>query len=157
MSQALEPEIVEDELDLIPTETPILSPEAFQFAQLIAEGAGPTEAYRKVYPDNPKTLKQLHQAAYVLARNPKVREQVAILQEAVRLQLIAEAPAAFERLTDLARNAKGEKVKLDANLEILDRAGLKPPQRVEKLEIGLWGSLSSQDMRNLVRRRLENQ
>jgi len=164
--EVIEPEILVDDLDeeekeearkTIPGAIPILSTEAFKFAQLVAMGKGPTDAFREVYPDRTARIKNLKQAAYTLAHNPKVREQISILQEAVRLQLIAEAPAAFERLKDLSENAKGEKVKLDANLQILDRAGLKPPVRVERLEIGLWGSLSPQDMRSLVKRRLENQ
>ena len=153
--KVLEPEVMED--DSIPMEGPLLSTEASKFAQLVASGKGPTEAYRQVFPDKVGRIKKLSQAAYALAHNPKVREQIAILQEAVRLQLIAEAPAAFERLKILSETASGEKVKLEANLQILDRAGLKPPQRVEQIQIGLWGSLSQEDMRSLVKRRLENQ
>lgn len=157
--KVIEPEIVEEDSDpdTIPGSIPILSKDAFMFAQLVADGIGPTEAYRRTFPNKLNRIKYLKQAAYTLAHNPKVREQIAILQEAVRLQLIAEAPAAFERVKEIAENAKGEKVKLEANLEILDRAGLKPPQRVEQIQIGLWGSLSSQDMREIVKRRIENQ
>jgi hypothetical protein len=156
--QILEPEIVEEdeEKELVSGSIPILSTEAFKFAQLVASGVGPTDAYKQVYPDKALRLKRIAVAAYHLAHNPKVREQITIIQEAVRLQLIAEAPAAFDRLKELSENAKGEKVKLDANIEILDRAGLKPPQRVEQIQIGLWGSLSQEDMRSIVKRRLEN-
>jgi hypothetical protein len=162
VEETIEPEVVdeaeeEEARKTIPGKIPILSTEAFKFAQLVAEGVGPTEAYRRTYPDKVERLKNLRVAAYTLAHNPKVREQIAILQEAVRLQLITEAPAAFERIKQLSESASGEKVKLEANLQILDRAGLKPPQRVEQIQIGLWGSLSTQDMRELVKRRLENQ
>lgn len=155
----LEPEIVEEveEMEPITGTNAILSPEVFGFAQLVATGVGPTEAYKQTYPNQALRTKNLTIMAYKLAKNPKVREQIGVLQEAVRLQLIAEAPAAFDRVKDLAENAKGEKVRLEANLEILDRAGLKPPSRVETIQIGLWGSLSQEDMRSVVKRRLENQ
>jgi hypothetical protein len=157
--EVLEPEVVEEVEDTEPItgENSILSPEVFRFAQLVSTGIGPTEAYKQTYPDQALRAKNLTVMAYKLAKNPKVREQIGVLQEAVRLQLIAEAPAAFDRVKDLAENAKGEKVKLEANLEILDRAGLKPPSRVETVQIGLWGSLSQEDMRSVVKRRLENQ
>lgn len=155
MSDALIPEIVEDEH--ISEDKPLLTPQVFEFAQLVASGKGPMEAYKITHPDSKAQARSIARLAYALAKNPKVREQIATIQEAVRLQIITEAPAAFVRLKELAENAKGEKVKLEANLEILDRAGLKPPARVEQISIGLWGSLSQEDMRNLVRRRIENQ
>ncbi len=157
-TKVLVPEIMEEVDDTPITGTdPIFAPEAFHFAQLVSTGVSPTEAYKQTYPNQALRSKNLTVMAYKLAHNPKVREQITILQEAVRLQLIAEAPAAFDRIKDLAENAKGEKVKLEANLEILDRAGLKPPSRVESIQIGLWGSLSQEDVRGMVRRRLENQ
>lgn len=157
--EILVPEVVEEGAEdlTISGTTPIFAPEAFRFAQLVATGISPTEAYKQTYPDQALRSKNLTVMAYKLAHNPKVREQITILQEAVRLQLIAEAPAAFDRVRELAENAKGEKVRLDANLEILDRAGLKPPSRVESIQIGLWGSLGAEDIRGLVKRRLENQ
>lgn len=155
--EVLVPEVMEGDETPITGSDPIFAPEAFRFAQLVAGGASPTEAYKQTYPDQALRSKNLTVMAYKLAHNPKIREQITILQEAVRLQLIAEAPAAFDRIKQLAESAKGEKVKLEANLEILDRAGLKPPQRVEQIQIGLWGSLSQEDVRGMVKRRLENQ
>lgn len=153
----IEPEVVEDDDEFISGNTQILSPQVMKFATLVAQGVGPTDAYKDTYPDKVDRVRNLKQAAYKLAHSPKVKEQITIIQEAVRLQIITEAPAAFERIKELSENAKGEKVRLEANIEILDRAGLKPPQRVEQIQIGLWGSLSQQDMRQIVRRRLENQ
>ena len=153
--KVLEPEVVEE--SQISGEENIMTPQVLSFARLIADGKSPTQAYRETHPESQAKARTLSRMAYQLAKNPKVREQITILQEAVRLQIITEAPAAFSRIKDLAENAKAERVKLDANLEILDRAGLKPPNRVETIQVGLWGSLSSEDMRNLIRRRLENQ
>jgi hypothetical protein len=155
--ESIVPEVVdESKEELLTGDVPILSTEAMQFAKLIADGRGPTEAYREIFPEKAGRTKWVSRAAYALAHNTKVREQITIIQEATRLQIVMEAPAAFERVKQLSESAKGEKVRLDANIEILDRAGLKPPQRVEQIQIGLWGSLSTEDMRNLVKRRIEN-
>jgi hypothetical protein len=155
--KAIEPEIVEETNDLISGDRSILSPETMKFATLVAQGVGPSQAFRTVFPERAAEIKSVRHAAYLLAHNPKVKEQISLLQEATRIEIILEAPSAFERVKEIATNAKNEKVRLDANLDILDRAGLKPPQRVEQIQIGLWGSMSQEDMRNLVRRRLENQ
>lgn len=66
-----------------------------------------------------------------------------------------ELPDALERVKDLARNAKAERVKLDANLEILDRGGMKAPQRVENLQIGIFGSLDADDLKAILKKNLE--
>jgi len=61
----------------------------------------------------------------------------------------------LERVKDLAINAKTERVKLDANLEILDRGGMKSPQRIESLQIGIFGSMNPEDMKEILRKNLE--
>lgn len=58
-------------------------------------------------------------------------------------------------MKDLARNAKAERVKLDANLELLDRGGMKAPQRVENLQIGIFGSLEADDLKAILKKNLE--
>ncbi len=137
-------------------ERAILSPEVIQFATLVANKVGLTEAYRMAFPGK-KHYKNIGVYAYQLAKNPKVREQIAIIQEAVRLHIVAEAPAALSRLIDLAENAESEKVRFEANRDLLDRAGLKPPARVESIHVGLFGSASAEDLRQLIRNKLENQ
>ncbi len=155
-NEVIEPEVVEEDPQISGVDS-ILTPQVLSFAKLVADGKSPTEAYRETHPETQSKARSLSRMAYQLAKNPKVREQITTLQEAVRLQIITEAPAAFGRIKELAENAKGEKVRLEANLEILDRAGLKPPQRIESIAVGLWGSLSAQDIKNMVRRRIENQ
>lgn len=66
-----------------------------------------------------------------------------------------ELPEALERVKDLAKNSKQERVKLDANLEILDRGGMKAPHRVESLQIGIFGSLNPDDLKDILRKNLK--
>jgi len=158
--EVIEPEVVDESSEgsrvpLITGDRAILNPEVLLFATLVGQGEGLSSAYRKAFPGKAQRHR-LDVYAYQLAKNPKVREQISIIQEAVRLQIITEAPAAFERIRELAEGAQHEKIRLDANRDILDRAGLKPPQKVESLHVGLWGSLSQEDVRNMIRNKLEN-
>lgn len=145
----------EEEPVLLTGDKTILSPEVMKFAVLVGNKVGPTDAYRIAFPEK-KQYKNLGVYAYQLAKNPKVREQIAIIQEAVRLQIIAETPSALARIIDLAENAESEKVRLEANKDLMDRGGLKPPQRVETLHVGLFGSANEEDIRLVIRNRLES-
>jgi hypothetical protein len=71
------------------------------------------------------------------------------------LQIVLELPEALERVKSLAQNAKTERVKLDANLELMDRGGMKAPQRIESLQIGIFGSLNTEDLKAVLRNNLE--
>ncbi len=147
--------VTEEEPILLTGEKSILSPEIMKFAVLVGNKVGPTEAYRIAFPGR-KHYKNLSVYAYQLAKNPKVREQIAIIQEAVRLQIIAETPGALARIIELSENAESEKVRFEACKDILDRGGLKPPQKVETLHVGLFGSASAEDMRRLIRSKLDD-
>jgi len=65
------------------------------------------------------------------------------------------APEALDRILDLAINAKQEKVRLQANLEILDRAGLGAPQKVEIAAVGLFGDAQPDDIIKMIRKNME--
>jgi hypothetical protein len=112
-------------------------------------------AYKEVY-DPKKVIND--QAARSMGmkvlNRPQVKALVDALQQGVRYQFILMAPAAQERLEDLAVNAKSEKVKLDANIEILDRAGFKPPEKVELATVGIFGSASPDEIREVLRQNL---
>lgn len=95
---------------MISGDEPILEPHVLLFAKLLSDGKEPTAAYKESHPWSTAKPNSMAQMAYQLSKNQKVREQVTILQEAVRLQIIAEAPAAFI-LRDLAeRAAKGRRL-----------------------------------------------
>jgi hypothetical protein len=123
-----------------------------RFAELVAEGMRPIDAYKQAYP----TAKHdyISQDAQKLLRKPKIREMIEEIQQDVRARFVLLAPEAQERVVDLAINAEQEKVKLQANLEILDRAGLKPPEKVELQHLGVFGSMDPEEIKNMIRENL---
>lgn len=121
---------------------------------MVATGDTLVDAFTEAFPDRSHS-KWVHKYAYKVAKDPRIRDQIELIQQAVRAQFVIAAPKAFQNLLDLADNAKGEKVKLQANVEILDRAGLKPPEKVEMLHVGIFGSASNEDIRSLIRGRIE--
>jgi hypothetical protein len=148
-----EPKIIEE--DGLVGGKPVLNKANQYFAELIAthKASSIPEAYTLAFPER-SSSKWMVGNAYRLAKNPKIREYIDTIQQATRLQIALELPEAFERVKDLAQNAKQERVKLDANLEILDRGGMKAPQRVESLQIGIFGSLNPNEMRELLKSNL---
>lgn len=115
------------------------------------------EAYKTAYNIKPDaTDAEVKKWAIGVFNRPAVKALIETLQQGVRYQFILMAPAAQERLRDLAETAKNERVKLDANLEILDRAGFKPPEKVEFAGVGIFGTASVEDVRDILRKNLEN-
>lgn len=149
--EVLTPEIEEEE-DKGPN---ILKPEHLTFARAVAEGKGVSEAYKLAYPKNAEN-KYVRQYAHKLIKNPKVRQEIELLQQAARMRFILDAPRAAEKLIELSKDAKSDKVQLEATKDILNRAGLQPPQRVETVHVGIFGSASQDDIRNILRQQLEN-
>jgi hypothetical protein len=112
-------------------------------------------AYKEVYKPGPNiTESGLRAIGGTVLNRPAVRSLIDSLQQGVRYQFILMAPAAQDRLEELAKDAKSEKVKLDANVEILDRAGFKPPDKVELAVAGIFGSASIEEVRDILRRNL---
>ena len=137
------------------TKMGILSEEELTFASEVAKGTGLGEAYQIAFPDR-KDSPSIHTFANRLIKNPKVRQQIELLQQAARMKFIIDAPRASEKMIELSKNAKSEKVQLEATKDILNRGGLQPPQRVETIHVGIFGSASQDDIRNLLRRQLED-
>lgn len=138
----------------VDTEKPILSEKNFRFASLIASGKSAPEAYKEVFPERASS-KWMAANAYALAKNPKIKEHIDTIQQATRLQIVLELPDALDRVKVLAKDAKQERVRLDANLQILDRGGMKAPQKVESIQIGIFGSLNPDDMKEILRSNLK--
>jgi phage terminase small subunit len=108
-----------------------------------------TESYRKAYPD--ASAKWAASEAYRLMRNPRIKALIEQIQQDTRSKFILLAPAALQRLEDLAENADSEKVKLAANMEILDRAGLKAPDKVELSLPGIFGDADPESIKKMIR------
>ena len=137
------------------TDMGILTEGQMKFASEVSKGTGVGAAYKMAYPD---AAESRHISTYAnrLIKNPKVRQQIEILQQAARLKFLIDAPRAAEKMIDLSRSAKSEKVQLEATKDVLNRGGLQPPQRVETIHVGIFGSASQDDIRNLLRKRIES-
>lgn len=88
--------------------------------------------------------------------NPNVRAYVEQLQQAMRQKFVEMAPSAQIRLEELSLSATSEKVRLEANIQILDRAGMKPPEKVEFSGIGIFGNASIDEIREQLRKSVED-
>lgn len=108
-----------------------------------------TESYRKAYPD--ASAKWAAQEAHRLMRNPRIKSLIEQIQQDLRSRFILLAPAALHRLEELAENADSEKVKLAANVEILDRAGLRAPDKVELSLPGIFGDADPEKIKQMIR------
>ncbi len=132
-----------------------------KFASIVATGDSDgnpvtlTDAYVAVYDRSHIDRQRARINAGRVFRRKSTQLFLQEILENCRDKFIELSPAAQERLDALSCSAESEKVKLQANLEILDRAGLKPPQRVEVGTVGVFGSLSAEDIREEVRNRLE--
>lgn len=73
--------------------------------------------------------------AEAIERRPNVRQYLAELQTIVRECIIAESPHAFDRIINLATTAESERVQLDANRFIVEKAGFKDPVALASLNI----------------------
>lgn len=123
-----------------------------QFAEKVVEGHPPKEAYQISHPEY--TGKNAKDLASHSNRLPKVRAYIDQLQQMMRAKFIELAPEALDRIEELAKSATQEKVKLQANLEILDRAGLGAPQRVEISSIGVFGEAKVEDIAAIIRQNM---
>jgi hypothetical protein len=127
------------------------------FAQKVANGSQLVDAYQEAFPDKKLTAEHLRVYAYRLAHNPKIKDFIQTIQQAVRLRFVLSTPDAYEKMVALANNAKSEKVQFEATKEILDRGGLKAPERVESIQIGIFGSMEPEDLKALIKTKLEKE
>jgi len=54
------------------------------------------------------------------------------IEDRIKKMVQDSVPAAMNQISQLAQTATSEQVRLAASRDILDRAGLKPPERVEQ-------------------------
>ena len=67
-----------------------------------------------------------HQLRYQLARQ---------IEDETRKLMQSAVPGALAQIVDLAARATSEQVRLQAAKDILDRAGLKPTERIENITV----------------------
>lgn len=132
-----------------------LTPRQATFAAAVISGSTLADAYRTAFPENAES-KWVSVYANKLIKHPKVRQYIELLQQAARMRFLIASPKLAEKMLDLSENADSEKIQFEATKDALNRAGLQPPQRVETIHIGIFGSASQEDIRNLLRKQLEN-
>lgn len=128
-----------------------------KFAQIYATTNDAILAYKEAYPENASKAKYVNSSAYHKLSDPKIKALIEEIQQGSRAQLIMLAPDALQNIIDLANNAESEKVKLDANKEILYGAGLKPPEQIEMKSVGIFGSASPTEIRDMIKAGLEEE
>jgi phage terminase small subunit len=125
------------------------------FAKIYAETGDAIEAYKIAYSENAKKVKYLKSTAYHKLSNPKIQELISEIQQGLRAQFVMLAPDALQRIEELAENAENERVKLDANKEILYGAGLKPPEQIEMKQVGIFGAATPEQLRDIIKAHIE--
>ena len=135
-----------------------LSAKQTMFAKIYAENGGDAvAAYKEAYGDAAKNVKYIKSTAYHKLDDPRVRSLIEEIQQALKAQYVLLAPDALNNIVDLANNAENERVKLDANKEILYGAGLKPAEEVKLTGAGIFGSNSTDDIKEMIRKHLEEE
>jgi hypothetical protein len=133
-----------------------LTVKQIQFARAYAENGGDAiAAYKESYGKDGKQAKYLASAAYHKLSDPKIRGLIEEIQQAVRAQYILLAPEALENIVDLANHAENERVKLEANKEILYGAGLKAAEEVKLSGTGIFGNTTTDEIKEMIRQHLE--
>jgi phage terminase small subunit len=91
--------------------------------EYVENGGNATDAYKKAG----------YSAKGADVNGPVLRKKLAAeIEEANREKLMGFAPMALSHLVDLAQNAQSEQVRLKANMDLLDRAGLNKVEKVEQ-------------------------
>ena len=102
-----------------------LSPQQDAFAlEYVTNGGVGTEAAISAGYANASA----HQAAHRLLRNPLVQQRILKLT-LQRIGLLA--PQALAQVAELSTGSKSDYVKLQAAQDLLDRAGFRPPEKVD--------------------------
>ena len=153
MNEIIIPEIVDEDDDLV-REIQILTPEQLTFCSAVASGEMPGSAFKKAFPDRAES-RWVSIFANRLINSPKVKDQIEAIQMAARMQFILDVPRAAAKMIELSNGAKSEKVQLEATKDCLNRGGLQPPERKESINVNIFGSASSEDIRQLIRTNIQ--
>lgn len=128
------------------------------FAKVYAETGDAVKAYKAAYgEERAGKIKYLSSTASQKLKSPVIKSLVEDMQQGMRAQFILLAPDALNNLWDLANSAASEKVRLEANREILYGAGLRPIEEVKLTSSGLFGGATVDDIRSLIKQHIEEQ
>lgn len=126
-----------------------LTPEENLYAELRATGLLPEDAYKLAFRQYDLPPSAVRSKAAKLERDPNVVARLQQIHETLKARIIEEAPAAFERLVELSKFARSEKVRLDATRDILDRAGFKEPVQLQTFNV--FAVMSPEQIKELLR------
>lgn len=115
-------------------ESKLLTPEERIYAKLRSIGLSKPEAYKIAFDDD-SPRSELSLKADSLESRQEILSELQRLKDHLKHEILKEAPNAFKRLVELSRFAKSEKVRLDANRDILDRAGFSEPVKLQSFAI----------------------
>jgi len=113
------------------------------FADNYLESGNGTQSALKAYDTTSERVAA--SIAYENLRKPDIRQY-----------LEDNASSAASRIVDLSISAENETVRLNANKDILDRAGYKPVEKTQTLSLELKGNISDPAM-DLLRERYEEE
>ena len=128
-----------------------------RFANAIVQTGDPGLAYAETFPEKVNKLSQddLVKRGIDYSKLPKVKAMIEEVLQGCRAQFVFLAPQAIERIQKLSENAESEKVKLEANKDILDRAGLRPPEQIQITQSDVFGSVDLNDIKNYIKSKMD--
>ena len=129
-------------------ERKLLTPEEKTYIKLRAAGVSKDDAYAMAFEEDGGSW-ELTQKATALEKREDVVAELQRLKEELKKKIVEEAPNAFERLVELSKYARSEKVRLDANKNILDRAGFNEPVKLQTLAI--FSFMTPEQLKEMLR------
>ena len=129
----------------------ILSPEEREYLKLRAAGVDKKEAYRLAFhvKEDEVSDSAVRMRANRLEKRPDIVAEMQRIKDELNQRIFQEAPDAFERIVELSKFAKSEKVRLEANRDILSRAGFHEPVKLQSLAI--FNIMSPDQIKNMLR------
>jgi len=129
-------------------ERKLLTPEEKTYIKLRATGVSKDDAYAMAFEEDGGSW-ELTQKATALEKREDIVAELQRLKEELKKKIVEEAPNAFERLVELSKYARSEKVRLDANKNILDRAGFNEPVKLQTLAI--FSFMTPEQLKEMLR------
>ena len=126
----------------------LLSPEEKTYVKLRAAGIPKNDAYAMAFNEEGGEMELVAKASSLERRHDIVAE-LQRLKEELKKKIVEEAPDAFNRLVELSKFARSEKVRLDANKDILNRAGFQEPVKLQTLAI--FSFMTPEQLKEMLR------
>lgn len=126
-----------------------LSAEELLYARLRATGMDPDSSYDLAFRPEDIPEEEKKKAIASLEHNPDIVAELHRIRESLKAEIVKEAPYAFKRLVQLAKGARSERVRLEANKDILDRAGFSEPIKIQAMS--LFALMTPEQLKEILR------